>query len=218
MVIVRLPLQFDCLLAHFLQPTARNVTCLHYFLIEIVHFRVSLRVFWWVALRLHFLLLKIFCKAHQSSCVMLRDFSFSLSSLSYSFVPPRASILSILPLELAPRVSRRLHPVQPSDTMSSPEAEGVQSFRHHNVVERDHVSQTRTEMEGAMFQATDSQLHDGGTQKTFNQQPTVPPDSHSRPVFFNQTHRQFVIRHLSLSGHTQGTGATQFFRQPKNPT
>ena len=59
------------------------------------------------------------------------------------------------------------------------------------------------------------------SQETFNQQMTVPPTSHRRLVFFNQTHRQFVkvrsrkaIRQLLLSGHTQGDLQHSLFRLP----
>ena len=34
--------------------------------------------------------------------------------------------------------------------------------------------------------------NDARTQETFNRQLTVPPTSHRRPVFNNQTHRQFI--------------------------
>ena len=39
----------------------------------------------------------------------------------------------------------------------------------------------------------DKVKHDGTSQESFTQQLTVPPTSLRRPVFFNQTHRQFVM-------------------------
>ena len=100
-------------------------------------------------------------------------------------------------MELVPRVSRRLYPEYPSDALSA-EACVFQAFKNHDGSDRHHVSRLRRDIEhggGNVFGSEtrswlmrDDVKYDGRTQKT----KTVPPTSHRRPVFFNQTHRQFI--------------------------
>ena len=90
----------------------------------------------------------------------------------------------------------------PSDALSPPEACVFQFFSYHDGSDRDGATSEYEYGGGNVFDSEtrepkwlmrDEVKYGGGTQETFNRQLTVPPTSHRRPVFFNQTHRQSVI-------------------------
>ena len=65
----------------------------------------------------------------------------------------------------------------------------------------------------------DEVTNDGRSQETFNQQLTVPPTSHRRPVFSNQTNSQFARGHVLSSQAENDTRpvTSQLYAQVVSP-
>ena len=59
---------------------------------------------------------------------------------SPQFIRRDVPVLSARPLELVPRVSRWLHPAFPSDALSPPKVEDIESFWYHDGDDLDQVS------------------------------------------------------------------------------
>ena len=160
------------------------------------------------------LLLNIFCRHPKSSCVMLRDFSFFFSATG-------AGAASVPP---APPSEDFRHQV-------APRSWGVQPFRYHGVVERDHVTRLRRNIpvQGRNVQATDAHKNpkwlmrdevqcDVRTQETVNQQLTPSTrllQSNASSIRHYLKSRK-VIRELSSSRNTQGASPAQHRRRSNN--